>query len=165
MIYIFSLQHLAWVCANLIMLTLNLQLENKKVMAWKSESICAPQSGSCMYCISSIDLIICQLPDAQTARCIMINRWRQRVKNSSGRLPVRRGCYGKENKSNWEQRRFKIFRVCHCVQTLTQTLVCPFQNHCERQDGRGPINCSPGNQDWTHVRTHACMHACMHVCM
>lgn len=29
--------------------------------------------------------------------------------------------------SNWDQLWFNIFRVCHCVQTLTQTL-CPFRN-------------------------------------
>ncbi len=65
-----------------------------------------------------------------------------------------------ENKSsNWDQLCFNIFGVCHCVQTLTQTLcVCvSFQKQSET-GGPGSINRSPGNQDRTHVRTFACVH-------
>lgn len=39
--------------------------------------------------------------------------------------------------NNWDQLCFNKFRVCHCVQTLTQTL-CPFRNSVT-QAGLGPL--------------------------
>lgn len=55
--------------------------------------------------------------------------------------------------SNWDRLCCNIFRVCHRVQTLTQTL-CPFRNSVtQASSGGGSINRSPGNQERTHVRT------------
>lgn len=58
----------------------------------------------------------------------------------------------KKESSNWDWLCCNIFRVCHRVQTLTQTL-CPFRNGARQASSGGSINRSPGYQERTHVCT------------
>lgn len=63
-----------------------------------------------------------------------------------------------ENKSsNWDQHCCNIFRVCHRVQTLTQT-VCPFRSGVT-QAGPAPLIVHLGTKAehmyvYTHTHTH-----------
>lgn len=65
--------------------------------------------------------------------------------------------------NNWDQLCFNKFRVCHCVQTLTQTL-CPFRNSVT-QAGLGPLivhlETKTGHmyvRTLTHTHTHIQTH-------
>lgn len=69
-----------------------------------------------------------------------------------------RGGLWKTSLQNWDQLRINIFRVCPCVQTLTQTM-CPVRG-CVTQAGLVPLI--------VHLETetgYTCVHLQAHTCL